>query len=634
MLSGMRSFAKSKWAGLLLLLLVLALGAGVGISNPFGATAGGALLTSGDRQVSTRDIGRSLTQYVNQQREQGGQVITEREAAQQGVVNQILNDYAQRTVVLRYADMQGIRATATAVADTIAAAPRFKNALGQLDTQLVAAFAQEMGLPGIEELEDVWREDITLGYVDRSVTAGFVLPKLLVQPLTAYFGERRTLSFARLGPDSVGEPPAPTDEQLAAFYQERVAQFEQPERRAFSFVSVSPNDFLGKVELTDAEVRAEYDRRIKEFSGPETRVIEQFSSPEASKIQAVVDLAKQGVPLADAIARTPGVEVVELTVKPGDLQEKQVADVAFGLPQGEIFGPVTLEGKSIGVQVKTVTPGEARPFEEVAEEVRTAIQTREAKRLYEGREETFFDLVDAGSPLEDIAKEMGAPIISLAPISQNGQMESGAVPEELRPQAESLRALFEGDALGRTHVSEIEGGRAVLRLDAIIPARTPELAEVREEVAAMYTAVKLQEAAEKVIADTVAAVNAGEDFGAAAAKAKLMAIRPPQPFMRAMPNGLDPGVLEAAFSAAEGATLVARTSQGGEPWVVKVEKIEPIDPAIADQLSTQVSQDIDQSVRADLNQVFMQGVQKAAKLKTNTKAIEAYLKTFQDEPEQ
>jgi peptidyl-prolyl cis-trans isomerase D len=632
MLSGMRSFAKSKWAGLLLLLIVVAVGLSTDL-NPFRGVAGGALLSSGDREVNARDVNRALSQYVNRYRQETGEVITERQAAQQGVVNQILNDQAQRTLVLRFADKTGIRATTEAVADTIASAPRFKNALGQLDSQLVTAFAQEMGLGGIDQLEDVWREDLTLGYVDQAVAAGFVLPKLLVQPLTAYFGEGRVLSFARLGPNSIGEQPAPTEEQLAAFYQERLGAFEQPERRAFSFVSVSANDFLGKVELVDADVRAEYDRRLKEFSAPETRVIVQFTSTETSKVQAVIDLTKQGVSITDAIARTPGLETVELTVKPGELQEKQVADVAFGGQLGETYGPIMLEGKSVGVNIKLVTPGVAQPFEAVAEQVRASIQEREAKRLYDGREETFFDLIDAGSSLEDIAREMGAPIVSLAPVSQNGQLDSGAVPEELRPQAESLRALFEGSGLGRTHVAEFDGGRAVLRLDAIVPARTPELAEVHDEVEQMYRAVKMQEAADKVVADTVAAINAGETFDAAAAKAKLIAVHPPQAFMRANPNGLDQAILERAFSADAGSTLVVRTSQG-EPWVVKVETIEPVDPALADQVAAQVSQQIDQSVRADLNQVFMQGVQKSAKLKTNTKAIEAYLKTFQDEPEQ
>lgn len=633
MLSGMRKFAKSKWAGLLLLLLVLGLGAGVGISNPFGATAGGALLSSGDRQVSARDVNRSLDQYVNRYREETGEVISTREAAQQGVVNQILNDQAQRTLVLRLADKMGVRASADAVADTIASAPRFKNALGKLDTALLEQFAQQNGLGSIEQLENAWREDLALGYVDQSVMAGFVLPKLLVKPLAAYFGESRTLSFARLGPASIGEQPAPTEAQLAAFYQERVSAFEQPERRAFSYITLSPDDFIGQVELKDEEVRAEYDRRIKEFSAPETRVIEQFSSAQAGKVQTVIDLVKQGVPLADAIARTPGVETVELSVKPGDLKEKQVSDVAFGLPQGEIFGPIMLEGKSVGVQVKSVTPGEAQPFEIVAEQVRSDMQVREAKRLYDGREETFFDLVDAGSSLETLAKELGAPVISLAPVSLNGQMATGAVPEELVPQAAAVQALFEGETLGRTHVTEPEGRRAVLRLDAIIPARTPDLAEVRDEVTAMYKTVKMQEAAEKLVTDTVAAINAGEAFDAAASKAKLVAIHPPQPFMRVNPNGLDPAVLEAAFAAGTGATVLARTAQG-EPWIVKVEAVAPIDPAMSEQVQAQVTEQIDKSLRTDLNQVFMQGVQKVATLKTNTKAIEAYLKSFQDEPVQ
>ena len=48
MLTGMRAFAKSKWAIVLLALLALALGVGVGISNPFAGVTGGGFVQAGN----------------------------------------------------------------------------------------------------------------------------------------------------------------------------------------------------------------------------------------------------------------------------------------------------------------------------------------------------------------------------------------------------------------------------------------------------------------------------------------------------------------------------------------------------------------------------------------------------------
>jgi peptidyl-prolyl cis-trans isomerase D len=632
MLSSMRSFAKSAWAGLLLALLILALGAGLFYTNPFSGLTGGAFFSAGEYTIGARDVNRALTQYVERARQETGKPMTEREAAQQGVAQQIINDLGQRTMVLAFADRIGVKASASAVTDQIASSPQLKDALGRVDRAALEAFAQQMGLPDVRQLEAVWREDLTLQYVDQAIGAGLTAPAVLIKPLAAYFGEQRTFSFARLGPESVPVPPAPTDAELAAYYEAQKARFEEPERRSFSVVTVSADDFLGKVQLTDAEVRAEYDRRIKDFSEPETRQIAQFSGSTQSSVQAVVDLVKQGAPIADAVARTQGVTLETLTVRPGDIKDENLNEAAFGLPLNEIFGPIPSEGRFYGVQVAGITPGAAQPFEAVSEQVRDAMVRREAERLFEASEETFFDLADSGMPLEEVAAQLGAPMISFAPVDRQGRLASGEPAPALAADTEGLTALFEGEELNRKHVSQLEGARAIMRLDAIVPARTPDLAEIRTDVEALYRAEKRQEAAEKLIADTVAAINSGSEFFAAANDAKLISVRPPQPFMRANPGALDPGVMAAAFDAPAGRTVVARSSQA-EPWIVRVETVEPASPELAVQVEAQVSEQIAQSLRVDLNQVFLQDVRETIDLRTNQRTIDDYLKSFEDEPQ-
>jgi peptidyl-prolyl cis-trans isomerase D len=630
MIGGMRKFAKSKWAILLFALLIVSFGV-FGFSDPFQGVTGGGFVQIEGRSIEQRDISRQVDQELERMRQETGEVLSQRDAAQRGITQQILSSAVYRTSVLAYADKIGVKASTSAVNNLLMNnAPRFKDPLGRINIDEVRRYAAEQGQT-VAQFEEAIQDDLTFNYMQTAAFAGVVTPEILSRPLLDYFGEMRTLSVARLTPTSLPEPAAPTDAELQAWYTAHVDQFRQPERRRISILSYSAADFTDKVEISDAMIKAEYDRRIRDFSTPQTRSVAQFSG-ERGALQAFVDTVKQGVPLDEALTRSPGVTRSDLTVKPGDIaamkpgdeDQKGFDDNIFSLPANQIAGPAQVGEAWFAVQVTGITEGVPTPLEQVSDQIRQSIAETEARRMFDATYESFYDMA-GGVSLEEMGKEIGAPVIELAAVNANGQTMSGAQSSLLAKDPEAFRNLFTLSAGQMTDVIEGDGERTIMRVDEVVAPYTLPFEEVQDDVRVLFLREKVEEEADRLANGMVAAVKAGTPFEQAA-EANRMAALGAVEVMRDPPR-IDAQVLAAAYNLKLDDVAVV-DGQGNEPWVVRVDKITPATPEIEASLKPQIDGQIAESLLNDLREVFARGIQKEVQVRPNEKAINAYFENL------
>lgn len=623
MIGGIRKFARSKWA-IVLLFIPLIVSFGIfGFNDPFSGVMGGGFVQVGDHQVRQLDVSRAVDGELNRIREESGEILTPRDAARRGLTQQILGQRILRASLLAYADKIGVKASATAVSNMLKGAPLFKDALGRINMEAVARYAEQQGMT-LEEFQNDLRHSLTAEYVRDAAFTGVVTPEILTRPLLNYFGETRTLSIARLTKASILEPKAPTGEELRAWYAQHAGDFRQPERRRISILSYSDADFMDKVPVSDADIKAQYDRRIREFSTPETRFVAQFTGERAA-LQGFVDIAKQGVALDEALRRSPGVTRAELTLKPGDLTDKQYNDFVFAIPPNAIQGPLQVGETWYAVQVTSIEQGVATPLEQVREQIREEIAKTEARRMYDGTYKSFYDMA-GGISLEEISQQIGAPVIELAPIDQNGQTASGRRSSLAEKHAQAVRALFTLSVGQTTDVIEGDNERAILRVDEIVAPHTLAFEDVQADVKVRFLAEEGERAANKLANDMAAAVKAGRTFEQAAA-ASRMATLGAVDVMRAGGAAIDQQVQAGAFNLQVGDTAVVR-GQGNEPWVVRVDKVTPVTPEAEAGLRAQIDSQIVRSLGNDLQETFIRGIQKEVKVDTNEQAIQAYLENL------
>ncbi len=627
MLTGMRAFAKSKWAIVLLALLAVALGVGVGISNPFAGVTGGGFVQAGNHSFGTRDANRYLNQYIENVSLETGESIRPEDAARDGVTNQIVGALVQRASSLAFADKIGVKASPSAVAKLFAEAPRFRDALGLIQLSQIDSFAYNESFRNRAELEAFQRDEVTVSYLEQAALAGLETPALLIDPLVDWVGERRLISYAKLSEASVQDIADPTDDELRAFYEERAAMFEQPERRAVSAIIYSPEDFIDLEPVTDEMVATAYETRIRSFTTGEMRDIAEITAESASTVQSVVDLIKQGTDVEAAVAQTAGAALSRRTVGTDDFETQDDGGLVFSLPAGDVAGPFTIDETPTAVVVAAIEPGEVRPLEEVAEELRRELAMQDARRAFNASAETFYDLVGAGVALEEIAEEIGVPAFSLSPVDRSGGTEVSGPTALFSNSPDALPQLFELLVGETTDVIEGDDTRAIFRVDGIVEPRTPTFDEVQADLAPLYRSVRLSESANEVVEEAVARINGGETFVDVAQDLEMIVAEPEAYANRPLdPNRPNP-LLSAAFALPLDQAGIARDSQAG-PMLVIVRAIEGVDPeqrAIAQQ---QVRQLIGDSIQRDFQQTYFYALEDSVEVKTNANAINEYLSSF------
>jgi peptidyl-prolyl cis-trans isomerase D len=623
MIGGMRKFAKSKWA-LVVLFIPLVISLALFLPDNFGGgLAGGTVSRIGGREIKTLEIDRDMQQALERLRVEQGRVLSQAEAVAEGIPQGVYQELEIQNTLLAYADKVGVSATPDSLKPYLERNNLMVNEFGRLTRETIMAAAQRRQQT-TREFEGFLKDYLTQQYIRAAAGSALTVPNILSQPWVNYLGEGRTVSFAQVTAATAPAPTEPTEAEMQTWYDANKARFEQPERRRISILSYTPDDFLDRVALTDEQVRTEYQNRLKEYSTPETRKIVEYTSENRNAVQAFIDLSVQGIPLDQALTQAPGLQRVVSTLKPEDVTNEEYRTFLFSLPAGKVHSiPIQLEEGDPwkAVLIESVTPGIPTPFEEVAEKVRRDVAFPEAATLFENSGENFRDAA-GGQPLEDIGKEFGIPVITLAPIDAQARTSQGEQAQIMTQNVDALRQLFTMNAGEMTNVMEGENVRSMFRLDEIVAPFTLPLAEVKDRVRnAMMTERAI--AARKAAADgMVAAVKAGTAFEKAAADAKLTAL-PALTVVRASNPPIDPAVVAAAFNLKAGEVGVV-SGRDGNPWVARVDKIEPASPEVSAALRAQLGNDVSQSLLRDLNEVFVLGIRSEVEYQRDDAALEAY----------
>lgn len=625
MIDGMRKFAKSKWAAGLLL-IPLAISLAVFIPNAMGNSplSSGILSRIGGREVKVTDVERDTQRLIDEVRNTENRNITPADAAREGRVQGIIQDIEIRNTLLAYADKTGVQASDASLKPYLERNKLLVDEFGKLSRdQLLYQASQRRQSP--REFEQFIKDFLTQDYIREAAGAALEVPSILSQPWINYLGESRTFSLAQVNASTAPAPAEPTEADLQKWYDAHKADFLQPERRRISVLTYTPDDFLDQVKMTDEDVRAEYTKRIKEYSTPETRVVVEFQSENRNVVQAFVDLTQQGIAVDEALAKTPGLTRKETTVKPADLTDQKYRDFIFAMEPGKVNNqPVRSKEDEPwrAVMVQTITPGVATPYEQIADKVRRDVTFNDAAGLFEKSSEPFRDAA-GGQPLEDIGKQFGFPVISLAPIDSQARTMLGDQSQIMAKDPDAMRQLFTLSPGDMTNVIEGDNVRSMYRLDDVIAPYTLAFADVKERVKLAFMSEKVVGARDKAAADMVTAVQAGMTFDKAAAASK-MTLLPPLTALRAANPQIDPAVVSAAFALKQGEVAVVR-DRNNNPWVARVDKIEPAKPEVTAMLKAQLGDQVSQSLLQDLNEVFVRGLRAEVDYKRDDASVQKYL---------
>ena len=210
---------KGKGASLLvwglMSLLILGLG-GFGVTNFGGGVR--SIGAVGDREISTNDYARALSQELNAFGAQIGQPVNLQQGIAFGLDKQVLQGLITRAAVDDEAARIGISVGDAAVAKELSGMKAFQGVNGQFDPETYR-FALKQSNLNEAEFETGLRSDVARSLLQGAVAGGFTAPAALTQTLYSYAAERRSFSLLKLdAADLATQPAAPTDADLTAYY--------------------------------------------------------------------------------------------------------------------------------------------------------------------------------------------------------------------------------------------------------------------------------------------------------------------------------------------------------------------------------------------------------------------------------
>jgi peptidyl-prolyl cis-trans isomerase D len=285
----------------------------------------------------------------------------------------------------------------------------------------------------------------------------------------------------------------------------------------------------------------------------------------------------------------------------------------FALEEPGVVGPVETPLGPALIRVNAILEAREIPLAEVEEELSREVSLERARRELDAMVVDLDDRLAAGATLEDLAGETAAEVGTLDFVP--GMQEGVAAYDELRAAAE---ALTEDDfprieALG-------DGGLFALRLDEVIPPRTPPLEEVRAEVAADWRAAERRAALVAMAEEAAAALRPGDDLGAVAQDVQRVTGITRDGFVEDVPDDF----LPRAFALEE---LWETTVVEGDAaaYLVQVEDIRPVqddDPRAA-ALRQGVLQEAGQSRANDVLNLYGQALLNRTGIEIEQSALNA-----------
>lgn len=584
-----------------------------------------APVTVGSTSFTAAQLQTDYERQLNQLRARYGNALDPDTARALGLPNRVVNDAVVRGLLAEYGRELDMRVTDDQVREAIQGDATFRNDLGQFDrSRFQAWLANNRMSEG--ELVSRLRADIMRNQLTTSLVVGIDPPQQLIKAVHDYRAEQRVAQTMRLVAANMPEVPTPTNEALQAYYDQNIDRYQAPEYRALTVVTLSPEDLAHEIRISDEEIAASFEARKHEFDQPERRHLDQIVfADEAAARDAAEKLANGADFVAIAREATGGAPIDLGTVTKDALAQsfRELADVAFAPAAGEVTPPTkTVLGWHI-VRVISVEPAREATLAEHRDAVAHDLALEQAHDSILSIANQLEDELAGGATLDEAAEKLKLPVTKIAAMDDNGRAPDGKAVEIAGREPDLPSLAFETPEGEQSPLTDAQsGGYYVLRVDGITPAAPKPFAEVRNQVAIDWLAAERAKAAAEKAKAAVERLNAGEDMAAIATelgttvKTSSAVTRDGEDAVA----GLDPAAVERLFALKPGEA--AAVPMGDDQLVVKLLEIREPTDGTDPEATAEVRDALRGDLANDLVSQFMDALQQRIPVSIDQNAVD------------
>ena len=304
MLDGMRKISQH-WIGraILTVLFGLLIVSFViwGVGDMFRGFVPDKVAEVGGQSITAQQYQNSLQTVMFRIQSRTHRNLTSAQAHELGLDRQVLgNLIADAALDLRAASL-GMAISEASIVAAVRSDPSLQDASGQFNPALFDQALRDSGLSErgffAAQSRAYMRQQIETPLID-----GLAAPKPLVDLLARVEAQTRAIDYVVLPPSAAGDIPAPADDALKAYFNERKDQYRAPEYRALDILLVDPNTLANPADVSDEDAKADYDKvRDARFATPEKRKLQQIVFPDQASADDAEAKIKAGASFDDIV---------------------------------------------------------------------------------------------------------------------------------------------------------------------------------------------------------------------------------------------------------------------------------------------------------------------------------------------
>ena len=635
MLSFLRRLTNSKVGVIVtfvaLIVISLAFAAG-GVTRLGGGPSGDLKQTTavkvGKTTITTDDLKAAVQNAMSGYRQQNPQ-LTMAEFVQGGGFDGTLERMINSAALAQYGRDQGMAVSKKSVDGQIASIPALQGVDGKFDPNLYKQALAQQHITDAGIRQEIAQD--TFGQMLTSPTVGATqVPATLAMPYASLLLEQRTGDLGFIPAKAMPAGPAPTDQELASFYQHHIDQYTLPERRVIRYAEVTPAAVKAQATPSEAEIAQAYKAQAARFQPTEKRTLKQVIVADQAAAQKLADAVKGGTPI-EAAAKAAGLEAQTIDGVTKDAFTKQssadVANAVFAAKQGDVVGPLKAPLGYAVIRVDTVTQVPGQTLAQAHDALAAQIAAQKSNDLLGKLHDKMDDAINGGASFDDVVHDQGLTAQQTPPVTAQGIDPTDPASKPDPSLGQVITSGFDaqqGDSPELVPVGQ-DGSFAVVSLGKVIASAPQPLATVKAQVTKDFLADRAEQAAHKAAQAIVDKVNKGMSIQQAFAAAKLPA-PPLQPVhatraqLAASPQGAPPPLALMFSTPAKQARLLEAPNGAG--WlIVYTDTITRGDASSKPDVVKATQSDLGHFIGNEYAQEFAQAVRDKVGVKKNDAAI-------------
>ncbi|MEM9550255.1 MAG: peptidyl-prolyl cis-trans isomerase [Pseudomonadota bacterium] len=593
----------------------------VGLAG-FGATnLSGTIRTVGsvgDQSISVDAYFRELQQEIRAVEAQTRQRLPMAQAQALGLDQTALARLVTRAALDQETADLGISIGDENLQAEILQIPAFQGLNGSFDRESYRFALNQAGMSE-SEFEDDLRRETARTLVQGAVLSGVEMPAAATDAVVDFIAARRSFTWAALTAEDLETPlPTPSSGDLRGFYEDNLADYTLPETKVITYALLSPEMIIDTVEVDADALRALYDERSAEFNQPERRLVERLVYTSEDAAAAAVALVESGETTFDALVEDRGLALADVDL--GDVTRDALgaaADAIFAAEINDVVGPLPSSLGPALFRINGSLAAQITSFDEAEPELRDELASDRARRVIEAQSQDVDDLLAGGATIEELTSETDMEL---------GQIDWTEASFEGVAAYDGFRtAAIEAQTDDFPEVAFLEDGSIfALRVNEVLAPRAQPFEDARPRVAEDWR-ISAQQAELEGKANRILSTLATDgDFQAAELVERTEAGLTRSAFI----EGTPPTFMTEVFEMKPGDLRVI--SGGGAVIIVRLdETLPPADTSDTEALRTALAQQLNQALAQDLFDAYARDAQLRARPQIDQRALNAVHVNFQ-----